>query len=62
MRLDWTAYVVGLVIVSLLGAAAYFGLWLCGMPARPIGYAGAPLVALAVWHLAFIVGKSVKGA
>jgi hypothetical protein len=32
------------------------------MPAKPIGYAGAALLFVAVWHFVSIVGRSLKDA
>ena len=55
-------YVVGVMMVSLFGVLGYFGLWLCGMSARPIGYLGAALLAVSVLHIAFAIGRSVKEA
>lgn len=55
-------YIARVIMCGLYGVIGYFGLWLCGMPAKPIGYLGAALVSVAVVHLAFAIGRSVKEA
>lgn len=53
-------YLAGLIVCALSGAAVYFGLWLCGMPARPIGYGGAALIFVALWRFVHVIGKGIK--
>lgn len=53
-------YVVRMVMMAAFGVLGYFGLWLCGVPARPIGYLGAAVVAIAAWHAVHIIGKGLR--
>jgi hypothetical protein len=53
-------YFASVVVFGLIGVAAYFGLWLCGMPAQPIGYAGAAVVSVALWHFGYALVRSIR--
>ena len=55
-------YIARVIMCGLYGVVGYFGLWLCGMPAKPIGYLGAALVSVAVLRLTFAIGRAVKEA
>ncbi len=56
----WGQAVGKVIRIPIMGAIAYSGLWLCGVPTRPLGYLGAALVAVAVWNLAIITAVSIR--